>query len=179
MGRSAAQTEKISCRWTGTIRTVIGALLFVSLAFLILPGFIEQAYAQHPARTGDAITLTVVGRVVNTQALAVSEAEVRVFLAEAQAEIQVAGEEVLQTTTDARGYFFLDLTVPEGELTSDATAIETSIRGTTPLVRVLLARRLRATVTRLFYAYPIWCCREFSTQPFSLQLEFSLPHSQP
>ncbi len=68
----------------------------------------------------EAATLTLVGRVVNTQDAAVDEAKVRVF---------VGGEETEVAHTDADGFYVVELTLSQALIEAETVAVEISKPG--------------------------------------------------
>lgn len=70
------------------------------------------------------VTLTLTGRVVNTQGLGVEEGEVRVFMGGEQRTLLVAGEEAEVAHTHSDGSFVVDLTLPKEVLETKNIAVE-------------------------------------------------------
>lgn len=77
----------------------------------------------------DEVTLTLIGRVVNTQDAAVEEAEVRVFIGGAQRALTVADKATEVAHTDVLGFYIADLTLPLSLIESKALAVEISKPG--------------------------------------------------
>lgn len=99
---------------------------FLLVLFLLTPAREAQGGA---GQTDDDVTLTVIGRVVNTQESAVDEAEVRVLVGEAQQAIAVGGEAVDAASTNEGGFFVVDLTLPREAARSGTLAVEVNRTG--------------------------------------------------
>jgi Na+/H+ antiporter NhaD/arsenite permease-like protein len=87
------------------------------------------AEAERVTRAQGQVTLTLIGRVVNTQEIAVEDAEVRVFVAGAQRLLEVADEEFKVAHTGPQGFYIVDLVLSESGLENDAVAVEISKPG--------------------------------------------------
>jgi Na+/H+ antiporter NhaD/arsenite permease-like protein len=94
-------------------RAALAALVLLSLLIHTTPAHVSAQ------ATGQA-TLTIVGRVVNTQDAAVDEAEVRVFL---------GGEDMGSAHTNADGVYFVELTLSRVLLEAEEVAVEISRPG--------------------------------------------------
>jgi Na+/H+ antiporter NhaD/arsenite permease-like protein len=94
--------------------------------FLLVP--VREAQSG-TGQTNEDVTLTVIGRVVNTQESAVDEAEVSVFVGSVQQEIAVGGDMVDTTSTNEGGFFVVDLTLPRDEARAGTLAIQVSRSG--------------------------------------------------
>lgn len=121
------QTEPaLSCNTSmHTLSRVALAVLILSILFL----FVRADPTRSSVETADEITLTLIGRVVNTQELAVDEAEVRVFIGGAERTLEVAGEETEAAPTDAQGFYVVDITLLPEMIEADAIAVEISRPG--------------------------------------------------
>ena len=74
-------------------------------------------------------TLTLVGRVVNTQEAGVGEAEIRIFVGGEQRTLTVAGEEMEVAHTHEDGSYVVDLTLDQALIETEDIAIEVSKSG--------------------------------------------------
>jgi Na+/H+ antiporter NhaD/arsenite permease-like protein len=106
-------------------------LLLVLLLTLLAtaPAYGFSGRARDPAQAEDTVTLTLIGRVVNTQAAAVGEAEIKVYVEGAQRSLTVAGQEVDAAHTDTAGYYIADLTLPSSFLESGILAVSVEQHG--------------------------------------------------
>jgi len=95
-------------------------LIAVLLPILLL---IRPALLQGSSQSDD-VTLTLIGRVVNTQGAGVDEAEVRAFVDGTQQTLTVAGEETKVAHTHADGSYVAKVTLPEGLLETGTIAVE-------------------------------------------------------
>ena len=107
-------------------QTRTGLAVLVLLLPLLL---IQPIPARGSAETQDAVTLTLVGRAVNTQDAAIDEAEVRVFMGGAEPTLMVAGEVAEVAHTDAAGFYIAELKVPLALVEAETLAIEVSKPG--------------------------------------------------
>ena len=82
--------------------------------------FLVGSFSAPCVSTGGEYTLTLVGRVVNTQEIPVDEAEVRVF---------IGGEERDVAHTDADGFYIVELTLSQALIEAEAVAVEISKPG--------------------------------------------------
>ena len=78
--------------------------------------------------TGE-VTLTFIGRVVNTQGAGVNEAEVSVFIGGAQRTLTVADEETEVVYTHPDGSYTVDLTLPRTLIETGTLALEVNRPG--------------------------------------------------
>lgn len=93
------------------------------LILLILFFLTRTVPANSGVETGDEVTLTLVGRVVNTQGSAVDEAEVRVFVSDgSDGKTQVAH-------TGADSFYVVELTLSQALIEAEAVAVEISKPG--------------------------------------------------
>jgi Na+/H+ antiporter NhaD/arsenite permease-like protein len=113
-------------------RTALAALVLPILLFLIQTAPARSgilSLSKSSAETDGEGTLTLIGRVVNTQEAAVDEAEVRVFIGGAQRTLTVAGEETEVTHTGAEGFYVVDLALSPSLIEVDTVAVEISKPG--------------------------------------------------
>jgi Na+/H+ antiporter NhaD/arsenite permease-like protein len=80
--------------------------------------------AAAPTFIQQEVTLTLIGRVVNTQQAAVEEAEVRVLIGGTQRTLRVAGEEIRTAHTGPNGFYIVNLDLPQSEIDIDVVAVE-------------------------------------------------------
>lgn len=109
-------------------------VLLIVLVLLVLTLLGSPTLARHDrnvARSEDAedVTLTLIGRVINTQDAALDEAEVRVFIGGVQRTLMVAGEETQVAHTGAQGFYVVDLTLSPVLVEADTLAVEISKAG--------------------------------------------------
>jgi Na+/H+ antiporter NhaD/arsenite permease-like protein len=79
--------------------------------------------------TTDEVTLTLIGRVVNTQDRAVDEAEIRVFIGGSQQTLRSNGEEAEAVHTDVYGFYVVDVTLPRALTDAETVAVEVTRTG--------------------------------------------------
>jgi Na+/H+ antiporter NhaD/arsenite permease-like protein len=106
-------------------------LLLVPLLALLatVPAHGFSGQARDPAQAEDPVTLTLIGRVVNTQAAAVGDAEARVYVEGKEQSLTVAGQEVDIARTDTAGYYIADLTLPSSFLETGTLAVSVEQHG--------------------------------------------------
>ncbi len=75
------------------------------------------------------VELSIIGRVLNTQESPIDAADVRVFVGGQPIDLETEGETSGSVETDRAGYFFADLFLPEGQISSRTIAIEISKNG--------------------------------------------------
>jgi Na+/H+ antiporter NhaD/arsenite permease-like protein len=104
-----------------------------SLAVLLLIGLTVGAHAQAvrrnpqaPALAQSQATLTLIGRVVNSQNEAIQDALVRVFIGGQQRTLSVAEQQEQVAHTDANGYYIVDLTLSSGQVKPGTISVEIS-----------------------------------------------------
>jgi Na+/H+ antiporter NhaD/arsenite permease-like protein len=94
------------------------------IALLLLTGLlIRPAPIQGGIQT-EEVTLTLIGRVVNTQGAGVGEGEVRVFMGGTQRTLTVAGEEAQVAHTHPDGSYVANVTLPRTLLETGTIAVE-------------------------------------------------------
>ncbi len=106
-------------------RNRVGLVALVLLSLFVL---LRAAPANSGIEAGDEVTLTIVGRVVNTQEAAVDEAEVRVFVPSTSSG-RSGGEETQVAHTDADGFYIVELTLSESLIEAEIVAVEVSRPG--------------------------------------------------
>lgn len=106
-------------------RNRVGLVALVLLSLFVL---LRAAPANSGIEAGDEVTLTIVGRVVNTQEAAVDEAEVRVFVPSTSSG-RNGGEETQVAHTDADGFYIVELTLSESLIEAEIVAVEVSRPG--------------------------------------------------
>jgi Na+/H+ antiporter NhaD/arsenite permease-like protein len=97
-------------------------LIILALAFLLFLSPMDSVSAQEQER--DDVTLTLIGRVVNTQGRTVDESEVRVFVGVTQQVLVVAGEETRVAHTSPSGLYMVDLCLPASAIETNALVVE-------------------------------------------------------
>lgn len=80
--------------------------------------------SSHAQQDDSDVTLTIIGRAVNTQEQAIDDAEVRVFIRNTAQAVMVAGETGEVAYTDRDGFFILNLTLPRTQIEEGTLAIE-------------------------------------------------------
>ncbi|MFQ6100320.1 MAG: SLC13 family permease [Anaerolineae bacterium] len=113
------------------IRNRVGLAILVLLAsfLLIQPVATRSSTQSGVIETTGEVTLTLVGRVVNTQSDGVDEAEVHVFIGGTRQTPTVAGEEVEVIHTHPDGFYAADLTLPQALIETETVAVEVSKSG--------------------------------------------------
>jgi Na+/H+ antiporter NhaD/arsenite permease-like protein len=102
---------------------------------LVIPLLLASILLAQPAlacgriKNADEVTLTLIGRVVNTQGAGVDEAEVRIFIGGAQRTLMVVGEETEVAHTHSDGSYTLDLSLPPTLIETETLALEVSRPG--------------------------------------------------
>jgi Na+/H+ antiporter NhaD/arsenite permease-like protein len=86
----------------------------------------EHASPKGSIETAEEVTLTLIGRVVNTQNVGVGEAEVRVFIGGVQQRVMVGGEETEVVHTHSDGFYIAVLTLPQTLIETKTVAVEVS-----------------------------------------------------
>jgi Na+/H+ antiporter NhaD/arsenite permease-like protein len=110
--------------------------------------------SQGGVRTDDEVTLMVIGRVVNTQEIALENAEIRVFIGGHQRTLTVAGEVGEVAHTDAAGYFIAGVQMPRSSVESDALAVEISKPSFRTTRQGFARRRLACADSRCYIRIP-------------------------
>jgi Na+/H+ antiporter NhaD/arsenite permease-like protein len=118
-------------------RLTFSLVLLVLFAFL----FVQTGFAEGDAQTGEELTLSVLGRVVDSQHEPVAQADVRAYISGVQQDLMVSGEVVSVAQTDSEGFYVLDLLVTSAEIDQDAVALEISKEGYLSSSRQRFARR--------------------------------------
>ena len=90
---------------------------------------IRSTPAQGDTTTADEVTLTLVGRALNTQKAGVDEAEINIFVDGEQRVLTVAGQETEAAHTHADGSYVIDLTLDQALIKSEAIIIQISKSG--------------------------------------------------
>ncbi len=105
------------------------ALLLLTL-FLVIqtaPAYsVALSLPESSVETVNEVTLTLIGRVVNTQDAGVDEAKVRVFIGGTQQTLTVAGEETEAAHTHPDGSYTIDLTLPQALIEQETMTVEIS-----------------------------------------------------
>jgi len=102
---------------------ILNRVSLAVLILLILFFLTRTVPANSGVETGDEVTLTLVGQVVNTQGAAVDEAEVWVFVSDgSDGKTQVAH-------VGADGFYVVELTLPQALIEAEAVAVEISKPG--------------------------------------------------
>jgi hypothetical protein len=84
--------------------------------FLVRPvsaRYVAEAATANEVTLVSNATLTIVGRVVNTQEAGVGDAEIRVFVGGEQWTLTAAGEEMEVAHTHADGSYVVNLALPQ------------------------------------------------------------------
>ncbi len=103
--------------------------LFLILAALLALFFSQVGFAQSLPQLVDGKTITVIGRIVDTQAMPVDHAEIRVFIAGVQQELVDHGEDASYVLTDDQGSFVAEFELDPLGIEQDAVALEISKQG--------------------------------------------------
>jgi adhesin HecA-like repeat protein len=101
----------------------------IVLLLLVTISLTQRVSACDSISSTSKVTLTFVGRVVNTQGAGVAEAEVRVFISGAQQTLTVAGEETEAVHTHPDGSYTVDLTLPRTLIEAETLALEVNRPG--------------------------------------------------
>jgi Na+/H+ antiporter NhaD/arsenite permease-like protein len=107
-------------------KTTSSLIVLLLLASILLA---QPALACGRVKSADEVTLTLIGRVVNTQGAGVDGAEVRIFIGGAQRTLVVAGEETKVAQTHPDGSYTIDLALPQTLIESETLALEISRPG--------------------------------------------------
>lgn len=100
---------------------LVAVVVFLLLMF---PFVITGATGMPAASAQEEVTLTVIGRVLNTQGAAVDDAEVQINLGGEQRSIIFAGERTDTIHTDMEGFYFGNLQLERAQLDSKTVAVE-------------------------------------------------------
>ncbi len=120
-----ARQPGMACWRTRAVPIAITLALFAISADHYRAG---RGSGQRPGGAGGDVD-TIVGRVINTQAAAVDEAEVVVLIEGERRSMMVAGEEVEAAETDPAGFYITDLDLTMAQVEAGALAIEISKPG--------------------------------------------------
>ncbi len=104
------------------------SLSLVLLALLVFL-FVQAASAENDAQIGEELTLSVLGRVVDSRNEPVAQAGVRAYICGVQQDLLVSGEVADVAQTDHEGFYVLDLIVTPAELEEEAVALEIGKEG--------------------------------------------------
>lgn len=107
-------------------KTTSSLIVLLLLASILLA---QPASACGRIKNADEVTLTIIGRVVNTQGAGVDGAEVRVFIGGAQRTLIVAGEETEVAQTRPDGSYTVDLSLSQTLIKTETLALEVSRPG--------------------------------------------------
>jgi len=108
-----------------------GLIVLLILLILLTSPILAKAEWRSPLNTAqeDEIALTIIGRTVNTQDAAIGGTRVVVIIGGERTELEVAGEEKEAATTDAAGFFIIDIHLSRSQVESGNLAIEISRPG--------------------------------------------------
>jgi Na+/H+ antiporter NhaD/arsenite permease-like protein len=104
-------------------------LLIILAALLLVRPIPAHGRSGGEATFTDEATLTLIGRVVNTQDDGVNDAQVRVFIGGTQQTLTVAGEETDAAHTHPDGSYIVDLTLPQALIETETIALQVSKPG--------------------------------------------------
>ena len=114
--------------------------------------------------TSGEVTLTLVGRVVNTQGTAVDEAEVRVFVSDEETQVAHIG---------ADGFYVVELTLSQALIEAEAVAVEISKPGFRTTRQGFARQEMACTSDRCHVRVPdVVLLRIFSVAFFIATLTF-------
>jgi Na+/H+ antiporter NhaD/arsenite permease-like protein len=105
------------------IRLRVSLTIPVLLFLLLLPPTAAASNKREPAGN---VTLTLIGRAIDSQDAGVDEAEVRVFVRDVQHALLVNGEEKEATYTDAQGLYVAELRLSRAQVESETLSVEIS-----------------------------------------------------
>ena len=143
------------------IRNRVGLAALVLLSLFVL---LRAAPANSGVETGDEVTLTLVGRVVNTQGTAVDEAEVRVFVSDEETQVAHIG---------ADGFYVVELTLSQALIEAEAVAVEISKPGFRTTRQGLARQEMACTSDRCHVRVPdVVLLRIFNVAFFIATLTF-------
>ncbi len=108
------------------MRYRVGLVVVVAAVLLLLAAPLPVGSS---GETSDEVRLTVVGHVVDAQAAAVDEAEVRVFIRDTPLTLLEDGEEVEAIHTDKAGLYVAELDLTRSQADSETLTIEISKHG--------------------------------------------------
>jgi Na+/H+ antiporter NhaD/arsenite permease-like protein len=134
----------------------------VSLAILIVAALflfsVQVSQAVAPPSAGSAlqgeIELSIIGRVLNSQKSPVDAAEVIIFVSGQPQKLKPDQQGAEGVGTDRAGYFFVDLHLPEEQISSRNIAIEISKNGYQTTRQGFPARELACTAQHCYVRIP-------------------------
>jgi len=103
--------------------------LFLTLVALPIFFFFRVGFAQSDHKIPDVETITVTGRIVDTQDVPVDHAEIRIFIAGVQQDLIDHGENAAYVLTDDQGSFVAEFELDPLGVEQDAVALEISKQG--------------------------------------------------
>jgi Na+/H+ antiporter NhaD/arsenite permease-like protein len=107
-------------------KTTSSLIVLLLLALILMA---RPVLACGRIKNADEVTLTLIGRVVNTQGAGVDGAEVSVFIGGAQRTLMVADEETEVVQTHPDGSYAVDLSLPQTLIGTETLALEVSRPG--------------------------------------------------
>jgi Na+/H+ antiporter NhaD/arsenite permease-like protein len=102
---------------------------FLILVALLAGFFFQTGFAKTDPRFADVKTITVIGRILDTQDVPVDQAEIRIFIAGVQQDLIDHGESAPYVLTDDQGSFVAEFELDPLDFEQDAVALEISKQG--------------------------------------------------
>jgi hypothetical protein len=129
-------------------------LAIIILVLLIILLFIFADPVQSTHQISGEVTLTIVGRVVNTQGSAVEEAEVQVVAGSDQSTTLVTNLGVEGTFTDSEGFYIAEVQVPAALIKAGSLHVEITKAGFRMVSHDIVHELVATSGTQCFIRIP-------------------------